>query len=109
MGSLAWLAYGFKVIEDTVEPLSVNAWGATFQAVYLVTFLCLCTSEERRRAIRPMASAGIYVALLLTIGGVDPGNFKLLCTIAGSVSAAAPLLTYWFLSVIHLSSFNQLN
>ncbi|KAF7063405.1 hypothetical protein CFC21_069926 [Triticum aestivum] len=97
MGSLAWLAYGLEVIDDTVEPLSVNAWGATFQAVYLVTFLFLCTGEERRRAIRPMVTAGIYVALLLTIGGVDSGSFKLLCSIAGSVSAAAPLFTYWFL------------
>ncbi|KAI4988271.1 hypothetical protein ZWY2020_029901 [Hordeum vulgare] len=49
MGSLCWLAYGHQVIKDTVEPVAVNAWGGTLQAVYLATFLCLCTGEERRR------------------------------------------------------------
>ncbi|KAE8806689.1 hypothetical protein D1007_17047 [Hordeum vulgare] len=41
-----------------------------------------------------MASAAIYVSLLLTIGMVDSNSYKLLCTIAGCVSAVAPLLTY---------------
>ena len=98
---LAWCYFGY--VNHQAEPFRLNALGALLQAIYLGTFLWLCTSEERKRALVPIYAAlwYLYVSFLFSYAGAD--EFKFMCTVGGSVSAAAPLLTFALLVRTHLS------
>lgn len=97
MCNLAWVMYGIQVAEQKFEPVSLNAWGGLLQLVYLITFLALCTPEERDRVPVPMGYACIYLCFTFLIGGLHADAFKWFCTVAGWVAASAPLLSFAFL------------
>uniref|UniRef100_A0A8I6Z3W9 Bidirectional sugar transporter SWEET n=2 Tax=Hordeum vulgare subsp. vulgare TaxID=112509 RepID=A0A8I6Z3W9_HORVV len=89
---LAWCYYGH--INDQAEPLRINAWGALVQAACLFTYLWLCTPEERKHALLSIIVAAGYVYTTFFIPYNDADDLKSMCTFAGLVSAAAPLLTF---------------
>ncbi|KAM0890241.1 hypothetical protein ACQ4PT_027172 [Festuca glaucescens] len=98
VGNASWLLFGWT--EALVEPLGLNLWGGGCQMPGLLVFLWLCTPAERKRALRgPICVAVIYLALLSGFGAshhIHLGLYQFLCTAAGVVAAAAPVLAFFF-------------
>lgn len=105
LANAVWSLFGCTA--NKWEPLGLNAWSGGVQIIGLLAFLVLCTRAERFQALRAITLASIYFAFALVFviffETCYLDLYQWICTIAGMVAAAAPLLTFLFLVEVDAS------
>uniref|UniRef100_N1QXA2 Bidirectional sugar transporter SWEET n=1 Tax=Aegilops tauschii TaxID=37682 RepID=N1QXA2_AEGTA len=111
LGNAAWLTYGW--LSGSNEALWLNVFCGFIQLVYLTTFLILCTENERRTALKRIALALLYLAVVVG-SRLAPAHgdteelrkqeefHKLLCTLAGAAAPVTPLFIAFYYRIMNV-------